>query len=164
MPGTHDPRFKPGKLLRLKRRLCLARNSRGLKRISHSQSKPRPQRRGSAKGHGVELGGKGLPKDGRAVGQTVDAQTLVNGRTNVGCGVPEPYRTSLFGFADLDEAVLASNRLKILEFLHRDLSLHRFRRCFPTMIPEGSCTAKLGVGEAGGFRILSSEGVSAANH
>ena len=113
--------------------------------ISHSQRKPRSQLGGSAKGHGVELDRDSLPKYGCAVGQTIDAQALVNVRASVGSGVPKPYRASLFGFANLDEAVLASNRLKVLRFLHRDLSLHGFRRCLPTTIREVSLQGELGL-------------------
>ena len=103
-----------------------ARSGRKSNRGAYFRTKPRSQRRRGAKRHRVELGLRGrLPKNGRAVCQTVHAQSLVHGRASVRCLFSEPQDSSVFRIINFHEPVLASNVLEVCKtcFRHIEPSL-----------------------------------------
>jgi hypothetical protein len=73
---------------------------------------------GGAEGDGVELSWDGFPEDSGTLGETIQAEALVDLGAYVGHGVSKPDGAAAFGFAGFDEAVFASDGLKILKCLH----------------------------------------------
>jgi hypothetical protein len=67
--------------------------------------------------------GRAFPKYRCAICQAVDAQTLVNTWARIRGCFPEPRGTSIVGFTDLYEAILANSRSKLLKSFHGNFSL-----------------------------------------
>jgi hypothetical protein len=86
-------------------------------------SKPVFQRLDVTKSLRVHMCGRAFPKYRCAFCQAVDAQTLVNTCVRIRGCFPEPRGTSIVGFTDLYEAILANSRSKLLKSFHGNFSV-----------------------------------------